>query len=102
MGRLISELPLPDSPYRALLVGASHDGHAPEIPLGDYRIEAGDSGILEVDDSFLYENRSETDFILTEALDGFSVQRIDRALTATVITVAVSYTHLTLPTKRIV
>lgn len=88
VGRLISELPLPGSPYSALLVGVSHDGHAPEIPLGEYRVEAGDSGILEVDDSFSYENRSETDFILTKAIDGFHVQRIDRALTATVITLA--------------
>jgi di/tricarboxylate transporter len=88
VGRLISELPLLDSPYKALIVGGSHNGHALEVSLGDYRVEAGDSGILEVDDSFFYENRSETDFILTKAIDGFSVQRIDRALTATVITVA--------------
>jgi hypothetical protein len=87
IGRLISELPLPGSPYSALLVGASRYGQAPEIPLGEYRVEAGDDGVLEVDDSFFYENRSETDFILTKAIDGFNVQRIDRAVTATVITV---------------
>jgi di/tricarboxylate transporter len=88
VGRLISELPLPNSPYTALLVGVSHNGHAPEIPLGDYRVEAGDSGILEVDDSFFSEDRSETDFILTKTINGFSVQRIDRALIASAITVA--------------
>jgi di/tricarboxylate transporter len=88
VGRLISELPLPGSPYSALLVGASRDGLAPEIPLGEYRVEAGDAGVLEVDDSFFYENRSETDFILTKAINGFNVQRIDRAVTATVITIA--------------
>jgi di/tricarboxylate transporter len=88
VGRLISDPPLPDNPYTALIVGVSHNGHAPEVPLGDYRVEAGDSGILEVDDSFFYENRGETDFILTKATDGFNVQRIDRALTASVITVA--------------
>jgi di/tricarboxylate transporter len=88
VGRLISELPLPNSPYIALLVGISHDGRAPETTLGDYRVEASDSGILEVDDSFFYENRGETDFVLTKAIDGFHVQRIDRALRATVITVA--------------
>jgi di/tricarboxylate transporter len=87
VGRLISELPLPDSPYRALLVGLSHDGHAPEIVLGDYRVEAGDSGILEVDDSFFYENRGETDFLLSKPIGGFSVQRIDRAWIAGGITV---------------
>jgi di/tricarboxylate transporter len=87
VGRLISELPLPGSPYSASLVGASRDGQAPEIPLGDYRIQAGDGAILEVDDSFFYEDRSETDFILTKAIDGFNVQRVDRAWTAAVITV---------------
>jgi di/tricarboxylate transporter len=87
VGRLISELPLPGSPYNALLVGASHDGQAPGVPLCDYRIQAGDEGILEVDDSFFYENRSETDFILTKAIDGFNVQRVGRAWTAAVITV---------------
>jgi di/tricarboxylate transporter len=88
VGRLISEIPLPGSPYDALLVGCSHHGQAPDISLGGYRIQAGDSGILEVDDSFFYENRSETDFLLTKAIGGFSVQRVDRAWIATVITVA--------------
>jgi di/tricarboxylate transporter len=88
VGRLLSELPLPGSPYHVSIVGISHQGQAPEVSLADYRLQAGDSGILEVDDSFFYEGRSETDFILTSALKGFSVQRIDRALTASVITVA--------------
>jgi di/tricarboxylate transporter len=87
VGRLISEIPLPGSPYEALIVGCSHDGRAPDISLGGYRIQAGDSGILEVDDSFFYENRSETDFLLTKAIGGFSVQRVDRAWIAAVITV---------------
>jgi di/tricarboxylate transporter len=88
VGRLVSELPLPDSPYSGLIVGGSHHGQAPEVPLGDYRVQAGDAGILEVDDSFFYENRRESDFILTKAIDGFRVQRVDRALAATVITLA--------------
>ena len=87
VGHLISELPLPDSPYRALIVGGSHDGQAPEVPLGDYRVQAGEAGILEVDDSFFYEKRRETDFILTKVIEGFSVQRVDRAWAAAVITV---------------
>ena len=41
-----------------------------------------------MDDSFFYENRSETDFILTKVINGFSVQRVDRAWIAGVITVA--------------
>jgi di/tricarboxylate transporter len=68
-------------------VAGSHDGQALEVPLGEYRIQSGDAGILEVNDSFFHENRRETDFILTKAIEGFSVQRVDRAWVATVITV---------------
>jgi di/tricarboxylate transporter len=88
VGHLISELPsLPDRTYTGLVVGVSHDGQAPGGSLGDYRVQAGDGGILEVDDSFFYENRRETEFILTKVIEGVSVQRIDRAWTAGVITV---------------
>jgi di/tricarboxylate transporter len=44
--------------------------------------------VVEVDDAFFYENRRETDFILTKRLEGFRVQRIDRAVAALVITAA--------------
>ena len=52
VGRLISELPLPGSPFQARLVGVSHDGQGPEGPLGEYRVQAGDAAMLEVDDAF--------------------------------------------------
>ena len=87
VGRLVSELPLPGSPYNALLVGVSHDNRAIDMSLGDYRVQAGDGGILEVDDSFFYEDRRETDFALTKVIEGFRVQRVDRAWMAAVITV---------------
>lgn len=87
VGRLVSELPLPGSPYNALLVGVSHDNRAIDTSLGDYRVQAGDGGILEVDDSFFYEDRRETDFALTKVIEGFRVQRVDRAWMAAVITV---------------
>jgi di/tricarboxylate transporter len=41
---------------------------------------------MEVDDSFFYENRLEKDFILTKVIEGFRLQRLDRAWIATVIT----------------
>jgi di/tricarboxylate transporter len=88
VGHLISELPLPDSPYKGSVVGCSHDNQAPDIPLGNYRVQAGDGGILEVDDSFFYENQREKDFVLTKVVEGFRVQRVDRAWTASIITVA--------------
>jgi di/tricarboxylate transporter len=87
IGHKISDLPLPDSRYELMLVGVSRDGRAPEQPLADFRLEAGDAAVVEVDDAFFYENRRETDFILTKRLEGFRVQRIDRAVVAGAITV---------------
>lgn len=86
VGRLVSEVPLPDSPYRAAVVGVSHDGQPPEGPLDQYRVQAGDAGILEVPESFFYENRLETDFVLIKAVSGYELQRVDRAVFAVGIT----------------
>jgi len=88
VGRLVSDLPLPDSPYRVCVVGVSHDGHAPAGALGDYRVRPGDAAIVEVDDAFFYENRRESDFVLIKGIEGHQVQRVDRAVVAVVITVA--------------
>jgi len=87
IGHKVGDLPLPDSPYQLMLVGVSRNGHAPQQPLADFRLEAGDAGVVEVDDAFFYENRREADFILTKRLEGFRVQRVDRAVVAIVITV---------------
>ena len=88
IGHKIGDLPLPDSPYQLMLVGVSRNGHAPAQPLKDFRLEAGDAGVVEVNDAFFYENRRERDFILVKRLEGFRVQRLDRALVAILITVA--------------
>ena len=88
LGHRVGDLPLPDSPYQLMLVGVSRHGQAPREPLADLRLEIGDAGVVEVDDAFFYENRRELDFILTKRLEGFRVQRIDRAAVAIVITVA--------------
>jgi di/tricarboxylate transporter len=87
LGHRVGDLPLPDSPYQLMLVGVSRHGRAPREPLADLRLEVGDAGVVEVDDAFFYENRREMDFILTKRLEGFRVQRIDRATVAIVITV---------------
>jgi di/tricarboxylate transporter len=87
IGHKVGDLPLPDSPYQLMLVGVSRNGQAPREPLADFRLEAGDAGVVEVDDAFFYENRRESDFILTKRLEGFRVQRVDRAVMAIVITV---------------
>jgi di/tricarboxylate transporter len=88
IGHKVGDLPLPDSPFQLMLVGVSRQGKAPQEPLCEFHLEAGDAGVVEVDDAFFYENRRETDFILTKRLEGVRVQRIDRAVVALVITVA--------------
>jgi di/tricarboxylate transporter len=71
-----------------MLVGVSRNGLAPRERLADLRLEPGDAGVVEVNDAFFYENRRERDFILTKRLEGFRVQRIDRALVSIAITIA--------------
>jgi di/tricarboxylate transporter len=88
VGHRVGDLPLPDSPYQLMLVGVSRDGQAPREPLADFHLAPGDAGVVEVDDAFFYENRRESDFILTKRLEGFRVQRLDRAMVALLITVA--------------
>ena len=88
VGRLVSELPTWENPrYKTSIVAISRNGNPPEIPLLNVRIKPGDNAILEVEDNFYYETRDESEFALTRRLQGYQVQRIDRAITATVITV---------------
>jgi di/tricarboxylate transporter len=86
VGRLVSEVPVPESPYRAAVIGVSHDGQAPEGPLENYRVQSGDAALIEVSDAFFYENRRESDFVLIKGVTGYEVQRVNRALAALVIT----------------
>jgi di/tricarboxylate transporter len=88
VGRHISELPVPDSPYEMMLVGVSRDGQVPSQSLLDLRIQAGDAAVLEVNDSFFYENRREADFTVVKPIEGHLVKRVDRAITASLIAVA--------------
>ena len=86
VGHRVADLPLPDSPYELMLVGISRHGQAPHESFTDLRLEPGDAGVVEVNDAFFYENRRESDFLLTKRLEGFRVQRLDRALIAILIT----------------
>ncbi len=87
IGRKISELPPPESAYRINIVAISRRGRPIDRPLGQVRIKAGDIGVLEVDDSFYFENRNEVEFATTKRLTGARIQRTDKALAATMITV---------------
>lgn len=89
VGRQVSDLPVrEDPPYIAEIVATSRNGRPIETSISDMRIEAGDNAILEVEDSFFYEVRTELEFSLIHRLRGYRVQRTDRAVVATIITIA--------------
>jgi len=88
IGRKVSELSLLNHPYKVAVVAMSRQGRPLEHPLQDTRIETGDNVILEVDAAFFHHNRNETEFVLIRRVRGFQLQRTDRALTATAITIA--------------
>ena len=69
-------------------VALSRDGQPVAGPLEEVTIEAGDNAVLEVNDDFFYECQIDHDFALTKALDGFHLQRTDRAVEASLITLA--------------
>lgn len=86
VGRQLKDLPLPDSPLKYLVVGSSKSGQPPRDPFEEIRIEAGDAGILEVDDTFFFNDRAETAHTIVKRLTGHRIQRTERAAMATVIT----------------
>lgn len=68
------------------LVAVSRGGKPVGTANGDAVIRPGDNAILEVQDTFFYENRNEEWFKLIRRLRGFHIKRTDRAIVATVIT----------------
>jgi di/tricarboxylate transporter len=89
VGRLVSDLPSREDPnYVAEIVAVSRDDQPLDIPIIEARVEAGDHAILEVDDAFFYEVRHQLEYSLIRRLHGYRVQRIDRAVTAAIITLA--------------
>ena len=90
IGRRISQLPArTDPPYVARIVAISRsNGEPPAEPLNDVEIQRGDVAIIEVEDNFFYEARNQNEFLLTRRLHGYTIQRVERARIATIITVA--------------
>jgi di/tricarboxylate transporter len=88
MGSQNSALQLSGNPYEAMLVGISRDGQIPAESLADFHVEAGDTAIIEVDNSFFQQGQGEKDFALVKRVEGYAVKRVDRAVTATIIMVA--------------
>ena len=87
IGRKISELPSPDSVYEMGIVAISRGGQRIDRPIRAVRIKAGDIVVLEVEDSFYFENRNELEFASTKRLTGARIQRTHRAVAATLITI---------------
>jgi len=86
VGRKISDLPVIGSPYQIKLVALSRRAEPPDTPLMDLTVEAGDNVVLEVNDAFFYESRLDMDFSVTKTLEGYRLQRTDRAVVAGLIT----------------
>ncbi|MBT8507469.1 hypothetical protein AZH53_03375 [Methanomicrobiaceae archaeon CYW5] len=77
---------LTSSFFTTEVVGMSRNGKPLETPFPETAIQAGDSIILEVDESFFFERRDETQFIVEKPLSGFHIKRTDKAITAIAIT----------------
>ena len=65
----------------------SRENELPEGSLGDFRIQPGDIGVLEVEDDFFYETRDQFEFSLTRQIDGYRIQRTSRVTIAGIITI---------------
>lgn len=88
LGWKIDDLPHEDSPYHVWVVGVARGTSALDYSIADTVIQAGDNVVLEVDDDFFYQNRNEVEFALVKRLRDTFIQRTDKALIATVITLA--------------
>ncbi len=86
VNRKIAYLPSPHSPYQFKIVALSRDGQPVRGLLEDARIEAGDKAVFEVNDAFFYESYLEQDFALIKPLEGYHLQRTNRAVEASLIT----------------
>jgi di/tricarboxylate transporter len=88
VGKKIPDLPRDVNACQYKFVALSRDGQPVSGPLEEVTIEAGDNAVLEVNDDFFYACQIEHDFALTKALEGFHLQRTDRAVEASLITLA--------------
>jgi len=88
LGRKIKELPLPEAPVQASIIALSRGGRSIEGPMSEVRVESGDIVVLEVDESFFYANQLNIAFSMVRRLTDARIKRYDRAVYASLITVA--------------
>lgn len=91
LGQRVGELENEEREFEVWLVGFARGQAAMDTPLNDALIQAGDVALLEVKDKFFYRNRNEVEFSMTKKLSGARIQRTDKALIATLITVAMVF-----------
>jgi di/tricarboxylate transporter len=89
VGHRVAHLPLRYMQrFRTKVVALALDGGRVEGEFEETRIEPGDTLVLEVDPSFLFDARNEADFALVRRLTGYKIQRTSRAGIAGIITLA--------------
>lgn len=88
LGLLVGDVEEQDHRHQVWLVGFARGESAMHYPLNDAVIQSGDVVLLEVKDSFFYQNRNEIEFSAIKKLSGAQIQRTDKALTASLITVS--------------
>ncbi len=88
LGRKIKELPVPEGHLQVSIIALSRGGEVIDGPLGEVRVKAGDTAVLEVDEAFFHENQRNIAFSMVRRLTEARIKRYDRAIYAGVITVS--------------
>jgi di/tricarboxylate transporter len=88
LGRKIKELPLPEGRIQASIIAISRGGRPIDGPMSEVRVKAGDIVVLEVGEPFFQENQRQVEFSMVRRLTGAKIKRYDRAVYATLITIA--------------
>jgi di/tricarboxylate transporter len=85
----------PDSPYKANVIATSRQGQPLPVAMRGAVLQAGDIIVAEVDNTFFYENRNETEFSMTSRMTTEHIQRFDKASAAILITMGMVVTAAT-------
>ena len=89
VGHHVVHLPLEyKHSFHTKVVAIAVDDERARQPIEDIRVRPGDTLLLEVSPSFLYDSRNEADFALVRHLHGYKIQRTSRAPVAGIIAVA--------------
>jgi len=82
----------PDSPYKANVIATSRQGQPLPGAMRGAVLQAGDIIVAEVDNTFFYENRNETEFSMTRRVTSDRIHRFDKASAAILITMGMVLT----------